>query len=206
MSSILCVELWFLSSLRSAQRWMQSTAPYACWLPVPRGCRWSAVRPHPRSLGPPQWTTSSSLSRSSNAPTTLPRLLSSWSPSPLVRRNSDPTNTDGWMHRKEGERTDQCMGGLRGMGGASRRGRKRENMITLRMGGRGRASDRENDGRDEENLEYAWKWNRTEVKRIDCSVETLQRTERRRNSTSVEVKVGKDEWEDPTWKLQPAAT
>lgn len=30
------------------------------------------------------------------------------------------------MDREEGERTDQCMGGLRGMGGASGRGRKRE--------------------------------------------------------------------------------
>lgn len=59
------------------------------------------------------------------------------------------------MDREEGERTDQCMGGLRGMGGSSRRGRKRENMITLHMGGRGRGSDGENDWRDEEDLEYA---------------------------------------------------
>ncbi len=29
---------------------------------------------------------------------------------------------------------------------------------------------------------------------------------KRRNSTSVEVKVEKDERKDPTWKLQPAAT
>lgn len=96
-------EFWSPSFLRSAQRWMQSTAPSACWLPVPRGCRWSAVRRRPRILGPLQWTTNSSLSRSSSAPTTSPRPPSNWSPSPLVRRNSDLTSawTDGeWRGRE----------------------------------------------------------------------------------------------------------
>lgn len=52
------------------------------------------------------------------------------------------------MEREEGERTDQCMGGLRGMGGASKRGRKKDNMITLKTGGLGSGS--EFDGHDEE--------------------------------------------------------
>ncbi len=104
LSSLIClhplpstmrVEFSFPSFLHSAQHWMQSTAPSACWLPVPRGCRWSAVRRRRRSPGPLPWTTNSSLSRSSNAPMTSPRLPSNWSPSPPVRRNSDPTNA--WM-------------------------------------------------------------------------------------------------------------
>lgn len=131
---------------------MQSTAPSGCWLPVPHGCRWSAVRRRHRSLGPLQWTTNSSLSRSSSALTTSPRLQSSWSPSPLVRRSSDPNKCmDGWRGKRERERTDQCMGGLRGMGGDSRRrrkrggkydhtkdGRTREGGVIERMMGKGR--------------------------------------------------------------------
>lgn len=92
-------EFWFPSFLHSARRWMQSTAPYGCWLPVPRGCRWSAVRRRPRSLGPLRWTTNSLPSRSSSALTTSPRLPSNWSPSPLVRRSSDPTKCMGGEER-----------------------------------------------------------------------------------------------------------
>lgn len=35
----LCLLIFFLSFLHSGQHWMQSTAPSASWLPVPRGCR-----------------------------------------------------------------------------------------------------------------------------------------------------------------------
>lgn len=41
---------WLLPSVCSAQHWMQSTVLSACWLPVPRDCRWSAVRRRLRSL------------------------------------------------------------------------------------------------------------------------------------------------------------
>lgn len=88
------------------------------------------------------------------------------------------------------------------MGGASGRGRKRGKC------------DHTIDGREIERMLGAMRegkvWNmhgkRIRWKKRDCLVEALQRTEKRRNSTSVEVKVGKDEWKDPTWKLQPAAT
>lgn len=50
-------------------------------------------------------------------------------------------------------------------------------------------------GEERKRLEYAWRRNGTEAKRIKGLVKTLQRS----------VKVGKDEWKDPTWKLQPAA-
>lgn len=138
---------------------MQSTAPSACWLPVPRGCRWSAVRRRPRSPERLQWTTSYSLSRSSNAPTTSPRLLSSWSPSPLVRRNSDPTNA--WMDGEGRGRENGLMHGKAKRDGRGfwERKKERRNMIKLQMGGRGMGSDRENAGCDEErqSLDYAWK-------------------------------------------------
>ena len=110
--SPMLIEFCFPLFLRSAQHWMQCTAPSACWLPVHQGCRWSAVRQHPRSLGPLQWTTNSSLSRSSSAPTTSLRPLSNWSPSPLVRRNSDPTNAwmDGWRGKTEREQISAWVG------------------------------------------------------------------------------------------------
>lgn len=75
--------------------WMRSTAPSACWPPAPRDCRWSAARRCPRSPAPPPWTTSCSPSRSSSAPTTLPRPPSNWSPSRPARRNSDQTHGEG---------------------------------------------------------------------------------------------------------------
>lgn len=74
---------------RSGLHWMRSTAPSACWPPAPPGCRWSVARPPRLSPGPLRWTTSSSLSRSYSAPTISPRLPSSWSPLPLVKKNSD---------------------------------------------------------------------------------------------------------------------
>lgn len=111
------------SFVHSDQRWMRSTAPSACWPPVPPGCRWSVVRLPRRSPGPPRWITSSSLSRSSSAPTILPRLPSSWLPSPLGRKNSDGREergskdrwVQGWTRtpltgRKLGKKTYSIVG------------------------------------------------------------------------------------------------
>lgn len=60
-------------------------------------CRWSVVKRRPPTRRSVRWTTSSSPSRSSSAPTTSPKPPNSWSPSPPARKNSDPPA--GQVHR-----------------------------------------------------------------------------------------------------------
>ncbi len=77
---------------------MQYVLPWSSWQPVRPACRWSVVKRRPPTRRPVRWTSSSSPSRSSSAPTTSPKPPSSWSPSPPVRKNSDPPST-GQGHR-----------------------------------------------------------------------------------------------------------
>ncbi len=76
---------------------MQYVLPWSSWGPVRPACRWSVVKRRPPTRRSVRWTTSSSPSRSSSAPTTSPKPPSSWSPSPPAKKNSDPPA--GQVHR-----------------------------------------------------------------------------------------------------------